>query len=76
MKKLLASFILGLGLLTMGNLSMAQAPAATEPRPLMLLHLHLQLPQPLPRLPQKPPPHRQPLRPRRPRSIPATPPGC
>ena len=31
MKKLLASFILGLGLLTMGNLSMAQAPAATEP---------------------------------------------
>ena len=28
MKKLLASFILGLGLLTMGNLSMAQAPAA------------------------------------------------
>ena len=31
MKKLLASFILGLGLLTMGNLSMAQAPAATDP---------------------------------------------
>ena len=31
MKKLLASFILGLGLLTMGNLSIAQAPAATEP---------------------------------------------
>ena len=31
MKKLLASFILGLGLLTMGNLSLAQAPAATEP---------------------------------------------
>lgn len=31
MKKLLASFILGLGLLTMGNLSMAQAPAAIEP---------------------------------------------
>ena len=30
MKKLLASFILGLGLLTMGNLSIAQAPAATE----------------------------------------------
>ncbi|CAN7171225.1 ammonium transporter [Acidovorax sp. NB1] len=28
MKKLLASFILGLGLLTMGNLSLAQAPAA------------------------------------------------
>ena len=31
MKKLLASFILGLGLLTMGNLSLAQAPAASEP---------------------------------------------